>query len=379
MTLRFDRPAASSLAMLLITSGCAGQPVSPNAAAAPQVLRARASHGRPADTTSILKLLTKDVFIGSTIDPDNGDQGPRAISIVPGKKVLHQGDLVVCNFENSAGTAGDGTTLEILTAEPSSSPTRFAQNNSIEGCDANVLNNDNSVFAGGLTSGELVTFANDGKPNRTYQGAPIAAPFSDAYAPAKQNFAPEYVYVGTTAGGIVSISTGPYGDGIATQVVEGFAVNQGSALGMLAPSGLQYDLSVDTLYVVDGVTNTIVAISHASDLLEENEIIVKTGGTKFKCKHAKVTCASLVYQGSPLDAPMASALLPNGNLIVANTQGTANMLVELTPQGQILDTKVIDSSATQGVYGLVAAGTDDSNTVLFFTDTNSNTVQELEQ
>jgi hypothetical protein len=75
---------------------------------------------------------------------------------------------------------------------------------------------------------------------------------------------------------------------------------------------------------------------------------------------------------------MASALLPNGNLVVANTQGTANTLVELTPAGQVLDTEVVDTGSTQGVFGLAAGGTSDSNTVLFYTDTNSNTVHELE-
>ena len=36
----------------------------------------------PSDTTSILKLLTKDVTIGSTVDPANGDTGPRAVTVV---------------------------------------------------------------------------------------------------------------------------------------------------------------------------------------------------------------------------------------------------------------------------------------------------------
>src|ERR1700688_2984288 len=36
----------------------------------------------PADTTSILKKLTKTVVIGSTVDPKNGDTGPHSVSIV---------------------------------------------------------------------------------------------------------------------------------------------------------------------------------------------------------------------------------------------------------------------------------------------------------
>jgi hypothetical protein len=122
-----------------------------------------------------------------------------------------------------------------------------------------------------------------------------------------------------------------------------------------------------------------VAFSNSSDLLDKDEIIVKPGGKTFKCRYPKTTCGSVVYSGSPLDGPMASALLPNGNLIVANTQGTANTLVELTPGGKILDTKVIDTSSTQGVFGLAAKGTNDSNTVLYYTDTNDNNVHELTQ
>jgi hypothetical protein len=129
---------------------------------------------------------------------------------------------------------------------------------------------------------------------------------------------------------------------------------------------------------VDGVDNTVVSISTASNLLEKDEIVVLPGGKKFKCAHAKATCATVVYSGAPLNAPVASALLPNGNLIVANTKG-GNKLVELTPAGKILDTKTVDTGATARVFGLVASGTSDSNTVLFYTDTKTNTLHELEQ
>lgn len=383
MSLRSYQSAAPALAILFATSAC-GNGVSPDntANAGLQGWSARAGYSRPADTTSILKLLKKDVVIGSTVDPTNDDKGPLAVSIVGPHNLgglLREGQLVVCNFENSAGTAGNGTTIEVLNPKHGSSPERFYQSRSIQGCDSDAINSQNAVYAGGLTSGKLVKVSRTGKAEKIYSGQPITAPFADTVGLPEQPFSPEYTFVGTTSGGIVSISEGFYGNGLATQVAEGFGVNKDSGWSALAPSGLQYNRGLDTLYIVDGVTNTVVAFSHASELLEENEIVVKPGGKTFVCEHRKVTCGSLVYGGKPLDAPAASTLLPNGNLIVANTQGTANTLVELTPRGQILDTKVVDSSKTQGVYGLAAAGTDDSNTVLFFTDTNSNNVQELEQ
>jgi hypothetical protein len=53
--------------------------------------------------------------------------------------------------------------------------------------------------------------------------------------------------------------------------------------------------------------------------------------------------------------------------------------VELTPSGTVLDTKTIDKSKTAHIFGLLATGTSDSNTALFYTDTKTNTLQELEQ
>jgi hypothetical protein len=167
-------------------------------------------------------------------------------------------------------------------------------------------------------------------------------------------------------------------------VISGFAVNKGSGWSALGPSGIQYNATKigtkcnDTLYIVDGVDNTVVAVSTASNLLEKNEIVVEPVGKKFKCAHAKYTCATLVYSGSPLNAPVAQALLHNGNLIVANTKG-GNTLVELTPTGKVLATKTIDTNKTADIFGLLAEGTDDSNTVLFYTDTSTDTLRELEQ
>ena len=58
----------------------------------------------PADNTSILNKLKKDVVIGSTVDPTNGDKGPRALSLVPlTYGILKKGQLLVCNFADSAG------------------------------------------------------------------------------------------------------------------------------------------------------------------------------------------------------------------------------------------------------------------------------------
>ncbi|HEX4012346.1 MAG TPA: hypothetical protein VHX17_00495 [Candidatus Cybelea sp.] len=357
-------------------TGSGGSAVNP-AATAPMAV---ANHVRPqVDNKSILKLLTKTVVIGSTVDPKNGDQNPRGLSIAHGSPhgVLTKGQLVFCNYSDSTGKMGAGTTIDALKATSGSSPTRFFQNALIEGCvGAAVHPHDGSVYAAGMTSGKLVEIAKKGAVVKSYTGKLFASPFSDTITNPSQNFSPLYVYVGTTSGTVVSISVGFYGNGVATEVAKGFATSKGSQ-GGLAPSGFQYDQKTDTLYIVNGANNTIVSFTNASDLLDKDEIIVQPGGKTFKCRYPKTTCGKLIMSGSPLNAPMASAMLPNGNLVVANTQGTSNTLVEFTPAGKVLDTKVVDTSSTQGVYGLVARGTTDANTVIFFTDSNNNTVQEL--
>jgi len=367
---------------LLATSACGG-----NATVPPGVVSAPgASSIVPNDTTSILKKLTKDVEIGSTVDRKNGDMGPRAISLARATFGLKKGQLLVCNFDDSAGTAGNGTTIEVLDPDPHSKPVTFTQSTKIEGCDGVAITATNQVYGAGLVSGLVSRFDQTGKLEKSH-GSPIKIPFADADAFCGEAYAPEDIYIGDSkTGSIVKLAFVPVSSGNVrlTQVITGFGTNKSFGWSILGPSGIQYDsrktgsLCNDTLYIVDGVDNTVVAVSNASNLLEKNEIVVQPGGKTFKCAHPKSTCATLVYSGSPLNAPVASALLPNGNLIVANTQG-GNKLVELTPAGKILDTKTIDTSTTAHVFGLLATGTSDSNTVLFYTDTETNTLQELEQ
>jgi hypothetical protein len=368
--------------ILFSTSACNGSATVPST---PQVSIPVARPIVPDDTTSILKKLTKDVVIGSTVDTKNGDMGPRALALVRSTFVLKKGQLLVCNFEDSAGAAGKGSTIEVLNPTPSSAPARFAQSTKLQGCDGDAVSESNQVWATGMLSGFLSQFDQNGSLKKSYS-TDIQTPFSDVDAFCGLPYAPEDIYVSDSkAGTIIKVLFGAVsGRTKITQVIKGFAVNKGSGWTVLGPSGMQYDsrrtgsLCNDTLYIVDGVTNTVVAVSTASSLLETNEIVVQPGGKTFKCAHPHQTCARLVYSGSPLNGPVASALLPNGNLIVANTKG-GNKLVELTPGGKVLATKTVNTSTTARVFGLVASGTTDSDTVLFYTDTKTNTLHELEQ
>jgi hypothetical protein len=382
--------------MLFATSACGGNTTVPTGAAGSnsgsqvsytsQVAVPGEGSIVPNDSTSILKKLTKDVEIGSTVDTTNGDMGPRAISVVRSTFGLTKGQLLVCNFENSAGAAGKGTTIEVLNPKPHSTPVTFTQSTKVEGCDGDSVTESNQVWSTGMLSGFVSHFDQAGTLQKSYSSN-IEVPFADADAFCGLPYAPENIYVSDSKTGsifkltFVAVSGGKVK---MTQVMTGFGVNKGSGWRVLGPSGIQYNsqrtgsLCNDTLYIVDGVDNTVIAVSTASNLLTKNEIVVQPGGKTFKCAHPQATCAKLVYSGSPLNAPVASALLPNGNLIVANTKG-GNKLVELTPAGKVLATKTIDTSTTAHIFGLVATGTTDNDTVLYYTNTKTNTLQRLSQ
>jgi hypothetical protein len=208
--------------------------------------------------------------------------------------------------------------------------------------------------------------------------APSPEPFSDVEASNPNLYAAEYIFGSdASTGGIVSFSINNYGNPTPLQVVSGFAVNHKTGWSKRGPAGLVYQPSkpnTDTLFVADAIDNTIVSFNNASELLEQNEIVVKKGGKTFKCKYPRTTCGTLIYTGKPLSGPVAMTLLPNGNLIVANSDNT---LVELTTAGKVLATKVVDKKKTAAIFGIAAAEVK-KTTVLYYIDANSNTLHELE-
>lgn len=373
-----------AMVTLLALTACNGAGSVPSSAAVASPARVT-----PEDTTSVLKLLTKDVVIGSTVDPSNGDTAPRSIAVATmnyGK--IKKNQIFVCNFADSSGTAGNGTTIEQFSPVASSKPTTFVQSTDFKGCDGSAVTSGDQMYATGYTSKKMVRINQSGKITKVY-GSPITLPLGDSDAPPLYSYSPEYVYIGNAdTGAVDSISLGGYGTKKVLQVINGFPVNKQSGFSAQGPYGIAYwcgsgqgtacKKKADTLFIADGACDAVVAIDHASNLLVKDEVTVQSNCTKFKCKAKKDVCGKLVLSGSPLDAPGPATALANGNVIVANTAG-GNTLVEMTPTGQVLDTKVVDTSGTQGIYALFAIGTSDKNTALYYTDTNDNSLHELEQ
>ena len=100
----------------------------------------------------------------------------------------------------------------------------------------------------------------------------------------------------------------------------------------------------DTLYFVDGKNNTLVAFSNVTKI-PAGGIQAKKNGMEFTGPNA--SDARIVFSGKPLNGPISTALLSNGNLVIGNTLDPdgQNLMVEIAVDGTLLDVKNVDKGA----------------------------------
>jgi hypothetical protein len=359
---------------------------------------------------SVLKTLKKKITIGSTVDPANHDVNPYGLA-------MYKNALYVCNFNNSKNVQGTGTTIVTLAAKPGAKPARLAQSASLLGCSALALNGEPvqsapTMLFSTAALAKLVTTVclvkavcgGVGTISKTLKGKNVVRPWSAAWAVSggPYTYATRALYVSdATTGDVILAAYCLGGQGTCsypmTPIIKGFAVNRGKPGSIYGPSGLTFVQnncvkigganSCGTLYVVDGKTNTVVAIHNVMQIRGANSIVVSKNGKTFG--GPKGSWASLVYAGAPLNGPISAAALYNGNLVIGNTGEPAgtNHLVEIAPPsckaipcglGTYLYEVNVDKGAAGALFGIVAAGTG-TKTVVYFNDDNANNVQALER
>ena len=376
-------------ALVLIASACnAGTNQSvPPIAAGPGVAGAVDEVQPNVDHTSVLKLLTVQQTIGSTVDPKNGDQNPYGLVYVAnkpyGKSLLKKGDLVICNFNDKANVQGNGTTIDYISSVPGSKPSQLAQSSSLKGCASEGINQFDNIYAANSGAQDDIGVTDLGKIVQTLSNKLLVEPFGSVYVPSKLGYPPgDGIWVAdASSGNIIRINLGTQsGKPTYTAVITGFAVNHGKPGSILGPSGLQYNVHTDTLYVVDGVTNTLVSFAHAYNSFNgANQVKVSSDGKSFSGPLAKD--AKLIYSDGMLNGPISSTLLPNGNLVLGNTLGKAgkNLLVEIATDGTLLGYKNVDKGAAGALFGIASSGSSDDTTQIYFNDDNKNTVELLKK
>jgi hypothetical protein len=309
--------------------------------------------------------------IGSTVDRENGDQNPYGLAIAPvSAGMLTAGDVVVCNFNDAANVQGNGTTIEILRPTPGSTPTRMVQAQSLKGCAALAIGGDSGPWAAAYSSNLAPFYAPNGSLRSTLSSGPWDGPWGEIFAPPFGAAGePSYVTANANSGTIVRVNEA--GTKFTT-IATGFTLNDGAVPGnILGASGLTYDSTDDTLFVVDSNKNLVVAFAGYSGLAAR-AIVVEPDGT-FSGPSAK--SARVVFAGAPLNAPISAAQLFNGDLVVGNTGD--NLLVEISLAGKLVATQNLDTGAVGALFGIAATGSDESDTKIYFNDDNDNTVKLL--
>jgi len=350
--------------------------------------------------------------VSSTVDPANGDQNPYAVAISP------SGGLYVSNFSNSAGTNGAGSTIEqIVNGQPhtfwssANGPAAMAfsplgalwvANFGLYGTDGNVqvikANGMPFTNAQGQMSGTIVNLFLQGP-----WGQAFAGPYT---TPAGVHVPPAFFVTSALNGSVEAM----YGfsppnfntDTHFAEIGSGLAHSGANANNISGPQGMAWDAWNHTLYVADSADNTIRAFSWWGP------------GTPNQGQ------GSIVFQGSPLNMPAGLAIDPaNGDLLVVN-QGN-NDLIELRlpptpgmppagapgmppagtpgmppagapgmpppgtpgmppmprPMAAVIGVKVLDTGSAGALFGIAATTGANGNLVVYFTDDNTNQLDEL--
>ena len=344
---------------------------------------------------SILSMLSSGSIttIGSTIDPIEMGGNPYGLAIAPATSgLITAGDLIACNFNDGAtNTQGLGTTIVGLHPSAGATPYRIAQSASLQGCNALAVFADDSIAAAAYSASLNPLVASSGTVNDPFSADTFNSPWGEAYVPASgQN--PAVLYVSNANGTIDRITLNGDAQTAFAQIVQGFC-GSGAPGAVYAPAGLTYDPAVDTLYVIDTSSFSVVALANVSQIAASGVTVAGqcTSGApptpQPTFSGPSASSASVIARGPPLFAPLSAALLADGDLIVENSDinigngQTPNLAVEVSPVlpgGFVGQPVQLDTSGTAGaLFGIVATVDSQGDQIVYFNDDNTNAVMMM--
>ncbi len=336
-----------------------------------------------------------DTVVAQNSNASNGDTNPYGIAVIPKTAgSLVAGNLLVAEFNNSAGTSGAGTSL-VQVNPTTGSVTDFATaaqlgNSDLTGPVDIAINPSNDfVWVGdfgasatGSQSNYLVLSPTGGfvavETNASVSGnsslSASAQPFAGVWGAAVgvDPATSKTAFYWTNIAGTASPSgtgevwrTNPGGPNLsANSSFTPLAVGlPASASGLTGPKGLVYDPNNGVLYFTDSMNNTIYAIANAA---------TATG---------PVT-PQVVLQGGPLSQPQDLALDPvNGKLFVVNGAagpGTSNAIIELTTSGHVVGVRdLAPTESAGGLFGIAATMSSAGVPTLYYDNANDSNVHAL--
>jgi len=332
--------------------------------------------------------------IGPTPDPADMGGNPYGLVIAPKTSGwITAGDLIVCNFNNGAGTEGEGTSLVGLHPTPGSTPYRIALSPWLKGCNALAMLPDDNISVAAWTANQNPLVAPDGTVNTPFSNDTFAGPWGEAFVPAQgQN--PAALYVSNYDGSIDRITlNGDTQTGFA-RIASGFC-GSGEPGSIYAPAGLTYDASIDTLYIVDTSSYSVVAFANISSIGTDG--IVVSG----KCQSVaawptpmptfsgpSAAWARVIANGGGFVAPLSAALLADGDLIVTNSDinlpdgAMPNLAFEISPVipgGFVGQPIQLDNGEPGALFGLATWVDAQGHQIVYFNDDNNNAVMRITQ
>jgi hypothetical protein len=327
-------------------------------------------------TQSIFPLLPPSV---STI-PSNGDVNPYGVAFVPktmSTGTLQTGDILVSNFNNSENLQGTGRT--IVRVDKTGNPTTFyTSSTSQAGLTAalGVLSNG-WVLVGNLPTadgtaatvraGSLSLLDQSGNfLGNLGTSQTVNGPWGMAiYDKGNGSSGAAQVFVSNVLSGVISRFTLSYTPGSLSATVkilaQGFNHRADPAALELGPSGMAYNAANDTLYVASSEDNAVYEIPTATTA------------------NSPVTPTRLFQDSVHLHGPLDLSFLPDGNLLVADSDGSnvdpnqPSELVEYTPAGVFLNQMPIDPN-NGGAFGLAVNNIGWGTFRLAAVDDNTNTL-----
>jgi len=328
-------------------------------------------------------------LVGSTV-PANGDLNPYGIAVVPQSQGrLHQGDILISNFNGSKNLQGTGST--IVEMSPGGKQTLFAHitGSALPGrCPGGIglttalVVVHGWVIVGNLPSGNgmadtasggcLLVLDSNGTVRKIFRGHGIRGPW-DATAVSRGNLAALFVtnvLNGTAAakGAVVYRGTvlrlglwfGPGQPPViksVTKIGSGFAEASNQTAFVLGPTGVGLGPN-GALYVADTDTSQVTWIPDAL----------------FRTTSAGL--GSQLTSGGWLNMPLGLAVAPNGDVLTVN--GGNGRIVETSPTGTQLASRFLDRSGSPpGAGALFGIAVAPYGAGVYYVDDAANTLRLL--
>ena len=317
--------------------------------------------------------------IGSTIAP-NGDTNPYSLSVVPANYTggpLSPGDVLVGDVNDANGVQGQGTSI---VAFHNNTKTLFST--AATAPIASVFNANGSALwvaaygpADNGSQGSIPVL--HGTSNPANPTVMAGQPFNGGVIPDSAGpWGVEFNHIGSAPAFFWSNADGsivrdsklgmPFASSSPTKNVQTkiaqLSFNPAGSLSqgtVVAPQGMAYNPTNDTLYVADSQSDQVVALKGAN---------TATGPITPK----------VLRKGGPLHTPQGLAIDPDtGHLLVVNG-AVDNNLIELSTHGKVIATRNLDPKGAPGaLFGLTTTSDADGNTLIYYVNDNDSTLHKL--